>query len=78
MVLLTALIPCQNGLCIPKGTRIYGNIWSIARDPEYFPDPETFDPLRWIDANGKLRDDMKSYPFGFGRRVCPGLHVAVA
>ncbi|TFK23725.1 cytochrome P450 [Coprinopsis marcescibilis] len=63
---------------IPKGTAVIGNIWAIGRDPEYFPDPERFNPQRWLTADGKLKEDMKSYPFGFGRRICPGQHIAAA
>ncbi|KAG1885123.1 cytochrome P450 [Suillus subluteus] len=62
--------------CIPAGTTVYGNIWSICRDPDVFPEPDTFKPQRWIDGQGSLRDDIKSFVFGFGRRVCPGQHVA--
>jgi len=69
----------QNYL-IPKGSTVIGNAWSVSRDPELFPDPERFDPLRWIEVDEegrvKLRDDLKSYPFGYGRRVCPGQHMA--
>ena len=44
---------------------------SIGRDPVVFPDPETFDPQRWLDQNGQMRSDMNCYTFGFGRRyVC--------
>jgi len=63
---------------IPKGTSVMGNIWAVGRDPEYFPDPEAFNPQRWLTADGALKEDMKSYPFGYGRRVCPGQHMATA
>ncbi|KAG6806503.1 hypothetical protein H0H93_001189, partial [Arthromyces matolae] len=63
---------------IPKGATVIGNVWAVGRDPQYFPDPETFNPQRWIRDDGTLRDDLKSYPFGFGRRVCPGQHIATA
>lgn len=63
---------------IPKGTTVMGNVWAVCRDPEYFPDPEAFNPQRWLTEDGKLKEDMKSYPFGFGRRVCPGQHMATA
>ncbi|KAG0700988.1 cytochrome P450 [Suillus ampliporus] len=49
---------------------------AIARDPEAYPDPYAFKPQRWIDDQGRLRDDLRGFPYGFGRRVCPGLHVA--
>ncbi|KAF8922451.1 cytochrome P450 [Mucidula mucida] len=63
---------------IPAGSTVIGNVWSVGRDPEYFPDPETFNPSRWLTSDGELRTDVKSYPFGFGRRVCPGQHLATA
>ncbi|KAF6758908.1 cytochrome P450 [Ephemerocybe angulata] len=63
---------------IPKGTTVMGNVWAVGRDPEYFPDPESFNPQRWLTGDGKLKEDMKSFPFGFGRRVCPGQHMAVS
>ncbi|KAK7046704.1 cytochrome P450, partial [Favolaschia claudopus] len=66
-----------DGYIIPAGAAIYGNHWSIARDPAIFPDPERFDPQRWLTADGtKIREDLKVFQFGFGRRVCPGSHVA--
>ncbi|KAG1799006.1 cytochrome P450 [Suillus plorans] len=62
--------------CIPAGTTVFGNHWSICRDPEVFPEPEVFKPQRWIDDQGLLRDDLTNFLYGFGRRVCPGQHVA--
>ncbi|KAG0700994.1 cytochrome P450 [Suillus ampliporus] len=62
--------------CIPAGTTIFGHHWAISRDPEVYPEPHAFKPQRWIDDQGRLRDDLKGFPYGFGRRVCPGLHVA--
>ncbi|TFK52811.1 cytochrome P450 [Heliocybe sulcata] len=64
--------------CIPKGATIVGNHWSVARDPEVYPNPESFNPQRWMRDDGRVKDDAKYYHvFGFGRRVCPGQHVAV-
>ena len=34
------------GVSIPKGTHIQGLVYAIHHDPEYWPLPETFDPLR--------------------------------
>ncbi|KAG2360523.1 cytochrome P450 [Suillus spraguei] len=65
------------GYCIPKGATVYGCHWTLSRDPIAFPDPETFNPQRWLDSEGRLKDsNMKFITYGFGRRVCPGLHLA--
>ncbi|KAJ7159023.1 cytochrome P450 [Mycena crocata] len=61
---------------IPKGATVIGSAWSIGRDAEVFPNPEDFDPQRFITGDGKLRDDFKLFTFGFARRICPGLHLA--
>ncbi|KAI0792853.1 cytochrome P450 [Abortiporus biennis] len=65
-----------NGFTIPSGAIVRGNHWSILHDPEVFPDPETFNPDRWLDDKGHIREDIKHFGFGFGRRVCPGQHLA--
>ncbi|KAH0826061.1 cytochrome P450 [Lanmaoa asiatica] len=62
--------------CIPAGTTMFGHHWAISRDPEVFPDPDMFNITRWLTPDGNLRDDLKFPYFGFGRRVCPGQHVA--
>ncbi|KAG1899882.1 cytochrome P450 [Suillus fuscotomentosus] len=63
--------------CIPKGATVYGCHWTLSRDPTVFPAPETFNPQRWLDSEGRLNDDhTKFITFGFGRHVCPGLHLA--
>ncbi|KAG0696782.1 cytochrome P450 [Suillus ampliporus] len=61
---------------IPAGATVIGNTWAIANDPEVFPEPHKFNPQRWIDETGRVRDGLKSFAFGFGRRVCPGQHLA--
>jgi cytochrome P450 len=64
------------GQCIPAGATVYGSHWAISRDPVAFPDPEKFNPQRWLDEEGQIRPDVHFFTFGFGRRVCPGQHVA--
>lgn len=61
---------------IPAGATVIGNHLAIANDPEIFPEPHVFNPQRWIDDAGRIRDDLRFFTFGFGRRVCPGQHVA--
>ncbi|KAI0038259.1 cytochrome P450 [Auriscalpium vulgare] len=59
------------GYDIPAGTTVYGNIEALMKDPKIFPDPETFRPERFLG-----HDDF-ALPFGFGRRVCPGMHIGL-
>jgi len=67
-----------NGYHIPAGATIIGNNWGISRDTEVFPDPETFNPRRWLNDQGQLRpqNEIRFFTYGFGRRVCPGQYVA--
>ncbi|KAG2360132.1 cytochrome P450 [Suillus spraguei] len=66
------------GYCIPEDAIVYGCHWTLTRDPIFFPDPENFNPQRWLDSEGRIKDKMnlKFVAYGFGRRVCPGLHLA--
>jgi Cytochrome P450 len=44
-----------------------------------YPEPDVFKPERFINPNGTLREDpVLGSPFGFGKRVCPGRHLADA
>ncbi len=50
----------------------------LHRDPRWFPDPDTFDPTRWLDDR---RHDVPKYaylPFGTGPRACIGEQFAWA
>ncbi|KAG0701299.1 cytochrome P450 [Suillus ampliporus] len=60
--------------CIPAGTTVVGNHWSISRDPDVFPEPDAFKPQRWINDQGLLTDDPKILRLRVC--VCPGQHVA--
>lgn len=57
---------------IPKDTKIWIPIYAIQRDPNYYPDPEVFDPERFDNDAVKSRHPMVYLPFGDGPRNCIG------
>lgn len=62
------------GMRIPKGSVVFPNVWSMARDKKvYGPDADEFRPERFLEAD--LRDP-KEFVFGFGRRICPGRYMS--
>jgi len=60
--------------------------WSISRDPEVFPEPDEFNPMRWLETKyPTYQEPLTKYPtitqysqFGYGRRICAGMGVAEA
>ncbi|KAF5315445.1 hypothetical protein D9619_007174 [Psilocybe cf. subviscida] len=66
------------GYLIPKGALILTNVWAITRDEGRYKDAEMFNPDRFLDEHSKLNDDECDFTFGFGRRICPGRHMARA
>lgn len=67
-----------NGMHIPKGSLVFGNVWQMVRNPELFKEPDAFIPERYLEPVDEVtakRRDPRSYVFGFGRRRCPGMHL---
>ncbi|KAF8148392.1 cytochrome P450 [Crassisporium funariophilum] len=68
-----------NGYSIPAKTTVIANIWAMAHDAEQYPDPFTFNPDRFVKKDGSdVQRDPREIVFGFGRRICPGQHMAEA
>ncbi|CAI0409778.1 unnamed protein product [Linum tenue] len=68
-----------NGYRIPAKTRVIINAWAIGRDPDYWTEPETFNPERFLNSSVSYKGlDFQLIPFGAGRRICPGMHYGVA
>lgn len=59
------------------GDAILYPAYAVHMDPQYFPDPERFDPERFSDANkGSIQADAY-LPFGIGPRNCVGSRYAL-
>ncbi|KAF8987964.1 cytochrome P450 [Cyathus striatus] len=64
----------HEGYFIPKGSIVFQNLWLMSHDPKVYTNPDEFDPERYTPERGE--QDPREYCFGFGRRSCPGRHLA--
>ncbi|XP_046753147.1 uncharacterized protein LOC124416262 [Diprion similis] len=62
---------------ISKGQRVWIPVWDIHQNPEYYPNPEVFDPERFTDEMVKARHPMTYIPFGDGPRNCIGARFGI-
>ncbi|WP_281197192.1 cytochrome P450 [Nocardia altamirensis] len=60
-----------DGFTFPAGTNIGYSLAAIHRNPQIFPEPNTFDPDRWL--NSKIRSFA---PFSMGNQMCIGNNYA--
>ncbi|CAN1291302.1 Cytochrome P450 71A1 [Linum perenne] len=66
------------GYDIPQGMMVMINLWAIMRDPEVWDTPEEFVPDRFLNDHVDFKGQTgKFVPFGAGRRLCPGMNLAL-
>ncbi|MEM7002354.1 MAG: cytochrome P450, partial [Pseudomonadota bacterium] len=74
-----SVVPFEfSGHRIPENTALYLIPQAVHMNPEYYPDPHTFDPTRFAPAadSTKTADPFTFVPFGRGSHMCLGMHFA--
>ncbi|KAL1839081.1 hypothetical protein VTJ49DRAFT_1882 [Mycothermus thermophilus] len=68
-----------DGYFLPAGTIVSCQPYSVHRiDTAVFPDPDTFNPERWLDPKGDAERKRLLFAFANGGRGCVGKHLALA
>src|SRR2546423_1111365 len=63
--------PVTEGYTVKKGSMIIPSVWPATHDPEAYPNPDAFDPERWI--TGDAEKQVKNWlVFGTGPHYCLG------
>lgn len=67
------------GKFIPKGTEVGISPWVVHYDPELFPQPERFQPERWLspDADLVARRKRSIFAFSAGSHTCLGKNISL-
>jgi cytochrome P450 len=64
------------GYIIPKAAIVIPVVAQFMRDPKTYRDPDQFRPERFLGPNPE--PNPTEHVFGYGRRICPGRHIADA
>jgi cytochrome P450 len=64
-------------LAIPRGSTVIVFIYGVHHSPQYWENPESFDPERFSKRNEKLNSPFTYLPFGAGPRGCIGGNYAM-
>ena len=67
----TVSLPAD-GFKVPKGANAIVLSYALHRDPRYFPNPEEFQPERFLPENSVGRPPYAYIPFSAGLRNCIG------
>jgi cytochrome P450 family 6 len=57
---------------IEKGTQVVIPVEALQHDPQYYPEPDKFDPERFSEEAKNRRHHYVYLPFGEGPRLCIG------
>ncbi|MGH3922351.1 MAG: cytochrome P450 [Pseudonocardiaceae bacterium] len=65
------------GVHLPAGTDVMYSPYALHHDPRFFPEPDCFDPDRWLPDRAKTVPRGAFIPFGAGAHRCIGESLAV-
>jgi cytochrome P450 len=61
-----------DGVFIPAGSPVLLIPYCTHRHPDFWDEPEKFDPDRWTPENEKAQHPYAYHPFAAGQRICIG------
>jgi len=71
---------------LPTKVRVQSQAWSLHRNPAVFPNPETWNPARWLESSYASSEAYQQHlkemsrwfwAFGSGGRMCVGANLAM-
>lgn len=74
-------LPKDKKIYFEKNSVVLFPINSIMMDPEFYPNPDKFDPERFSPENGGVKPYIERgifIPFGNGPRICVGSRFAIS
>ena len=66
-----------HGIRVPSGALVVPYIYGTHHNAALWPDPERFDPDRFLADTSKHRHRFAYLPFGGGPRLCIGQNMAI-
>lgn len=67
----------ETTLKLEPGASVNIPVMGLHYDPQYYPDPEKFDPMRFSSEEKAKRSPYVYLPFGAGPRNCIGKYKSV-
>ncbi|KAE8752498.1 Cytochrome P450 CYP4 [Frankliniella occidentalis] len=70
-------LPLTDGYVLPAGTNVTVSCLQMGSNPKHWPEPEKFDPDRYLTENSSGRHPYAYVPFSAGPRNCIGQKFAM-
>ncbi|KAJ7071426.1 cytochrome P450 [Mycena amicta] len=73
----TKAFPISEDYTVPAGSMLIPSFYNSLHDPNVYPEPDEFNPERWLDATGPANSNPKNYMvWGSGPHRCIGVEYA--